>query len=314
MVELTGKTFGLLILVLLSACLAQSCPVCNSHSYSSKSDNSIFLSLQKSSASSPSDKLIKTGMLRSSSQSCGACEEHSSSITDLVFCNATDAVDKSVSIHSAQALVNYTYCGCPNLTNTAVVNSTDLFGTQVGPKIIFAKVNFTYIAAFNASKTASVVYNLTDLGDKLVLLEYNITVKNAGNVNITGVEVNDSLLGIYSIGKLSPRQTAIIRPRYTVNKSQIRCCFVNNTANITGTDRCCHEVNLSINNSFSINIAQLEDILHNYNATIEDYVLDLKVKANASDIEKLEGILRNQSGRIATFDDLLRDAWGYIPG
>lgn len=312
-VRLTGKTFGLLVLVLLSACLAQGCPICDSHSYPSKSDNSISFSLQNSYASNPPEKLVRNRTPAMPSQSCGACEEHSAFITDLVFCNATDAVNGSVSLHSAQAKVNYTYCGCPNLTNTAVVNSTDLFGTQVGPKTVFTRLNFTYTAAFNASKTASVVYNLTELGDKLVLLEYNITVNNAGNVNITGVEVNDSLLGAYPIGKLTPGQTATILPRYTVNKSQIRYCFVNNTANITGTDRCCKMVNISINNSFPINLAELEDILHQYNATIEDYVLELKVSANTSDIEKLEGILRNQTERISTFEDLLHDAWPYIP-
>jgi len=108
--------------------------------------------------------------------------------------------------------------------------------------------------------------------------------------------VNGSLLGEFLLGNLTPGQSATIRPRYTVNKSQIRYCLVNNTANITGTDRCCEKVSLTIDNSFSMNLAELE------------------VNAKPADIEKLEGILRNQSDRIITFDGLLHDAWNYIPG
>ncbi len=234
-------------------------------------------------------------------QSCADCENNSAS-------------GSTLRIHAPQESLNYSYCGCPPLINTAIVNSTDLFGHQVGPKTAYEKVNLTYTAAFNASKIASVVYNLTELGDKLVLLEYNITVVNSGDVNITGVMVNDSLLGEFLLGDLTPGQGATIRPSYTVNKSQIRYCLVNNTANITGTDRCCEKVNLSINNSFSINIAELEDTLHHYNTTIGNYIMELEENAKPDDIEKLEGILRNQSDRITTFDTLLRDAWIYIPG
>jgi hypothetical protein len=310
-----AKVLGLVALMLLSAALAQNCPSCSSHSFPRASDNSISTdALNQSFKSSFSDKSSVVSAWEKSSQDCGVCEKHSASIVDLVSCSATDATNKSVSLHSAKETVNYTYCGCPDLINIAVVNSTDILDSQVGPMATSEKVNFTYNATFNASKTASVVYNLTELGDKLVLLEYNITVENAGNVNITAVEVNDSLLGVYSLGKLIPGQSAIIRPRYTVNKSQIRYCFVNNTANITGTDRCCAAVNLSVNNSFSINLEELEDILHQYNATIENLTVELKMNANLNDIEKLEGILRNQSNRIITFEGLLHDAWNYIPG
>jgi hypothetical protein len=313
MIKKVAMVLILVALTLAYAASALSCPVCNSHSGHDASYD--YTSVRASNQADPLTSGWKSSINAplKSPQNCGTCEKHSAPITNLIFCNATDAINKSVSPHSSKETVNYTYCGCPNLINTAVVNSTDVFGGQIGPKTASERVNFTYIATFNASKTAGVVYNLTDLGDKLVLLEYNITVKNAGNVNITAVDVNDSLLGNYPLGNLIPGQKATIHPRYTVNKSQIRYCFVNNTANITGTDRCCKSVNLSVRNRFSINIEELEDILHQYNTTIKDYRLTLETNAKTSDLEKLEGILRNQSNRISTFEGLLHDAWNYIP-
>ena len=151
---------------------------------------------------------------------------------------------KPVGPHDAYQSVNVSYCGCPDLNNTVVANATDLFGHSLGPKVVYQKVNLTYFADLDITKIPHLVTNMTEVGPDLVLVEYNITVTNIGQVNITGIYVYDPRLGNYSLGKLLPGENATIEPYpyYTITPDDVQYCSIDNMAVVNGTDRCCKGV------------------------------------------------------------------------
>ncbi len=247
-------------------------------------------------------------------QSCGvSCNDH----VNMAFANASDLYSRETALASfTKTVASSPSCGCQDLVNVAVLNSTDLYGQIYGPSTSSRTVKFTYVASLDLSKDAELVYNMTDLGSKLAIIEYTIEVTNTGEVNITGIEVNDTLLHIYSLGDLSPGESEAIipKPRYTVTTSDVMHCWINNTANATGQDRCCEQVSGEGGESYLMNIEELETVLKRYSVLIREYGQDIRVSGgNASDLEIYEGIIKNQSYRLQTFEDLLHQAWPDLP-
>ncbi len=62
---------------------------------------------------------------------------------------------------------------------------------------------------------------------------------NIGNINLTGVTVTDSNLGLVDLNRteLEPTEVASGTLLYTVNQSDV-CANITNTADVTATDGC----------------------------------------------------------------------------
>lgn len=249
-------------------------------------------------------------------QNCSILEVHSAPIFNFVCSNATNNMGETVGPISSIEIINYTDCGCPKPINMAIANATDSSDRRHSLKIASKKVNFAYSASPNASKKVGLVHNLTELGDKLVLLDYNITVSNKANANITEIDISDTLPGNFSLGELIPGQKAtnLPYPRYTITEDMIKNRHINNTANIIGRDRCCKLVYWTVSDNLLIDLPSLEKILHVYQSDILIYQKEMKLQGvTPKGISEFEGILRNQSRRIGTVSDLLHDEWSYLP-
>jgi len=121
------------------------------------------------------------------------------------------------------------------LNNSANATATDYCGVNLSSNFAFANLSTTYNASLNISKSA----NLTSVsvGD---LIEYTLNVTNTGDVNISNVNVHDSLTGDHFVGLLNVSETKTVSPKPTHIVTQDDACagWVNNSANVTGTDFC----------------------------------------------------------------------------
>ena len=71
------------------------------------------------------------------------------------------------------------------------------------------------------------------------VIRYSYVVTNIGNINLTGVTVTDSRLGLVDLNRteLEPTEVANGTLLYTVNQSDV-CANITNTADVTATDGC----------------------------------------------------------------------------
>ncbi len=71
------------------------------------------------------------------------------------------------------------------------------------------------------------------------VIRYSYVVTNIGNINLTGVTVTDSRLGLVDLNRteLEPTEVASGTLLYTVNQSDV-CANITNTADVTATDGC----------------------------------------------------------------------------
>jgi len=244
----------------------------------------------------------------SSANNCGDCEMHWANLTNIGFINASSVSGKPVGPHDAYQSVNVSYCGCPDLNNTVVANATDLFGQSLGPKVVYQKINLTYWADLDISKIPSLVTNMTELGPDLVMVEYNITVTNIGQVNITGIWVYDPRLGNYTLGKLLPGQNVSINPNpyYIVTPDDVKYCSINNVALAMGTDRCCKPVDDITYASVPLAAKNLETYLKIYSVELMEYGYNLREDGDAEGLAKYEELIRIQANRLMVLEDAIK--------
>jgi len=239
---------------------------------------------------------------------CGDCEVHYANLTNIGFVNATSGVGRSVGSHEAYGSVNVSYCGCPDLNNTVVANATDQLGNVLSPKVVYQKINLTYFAGLDITKVPSLVTNMTEVGPDLVLVEYNITVTNIGQVNVTGIWVYDPRLGNYSLGKLLPGENTSIDPYpyYIVTPDDVQYCSINNVALVQGVDRCCKPVDGVAYASFPLAAENLETYLKIYSAQLIEYGYELKEEGDAQDLENYEEMIRVQANRLMVLGEAMQ--------
>ncbi len=242
-----------------------------------------------------------------SANDCEDCEIHFANLTNIAFINATTGFGQNIGPHDGYGSVNISYCGCPDLNNTVIANATDQFGHVLGPKVVYQKVNLTYFADLDITKIPHLVTNMTEVGPDLVLVEYNITVTNIGQVNVTGIWVYDPRLGNYSLGKLLPGENVSIDPSpyYIVTPDDVQYCSINNVALVQGVDRCCKPVDGVAYASFPLAAKNLETYLKIYSFELMEYGYDLKDDGDADDLEKYEEMLRVQANRLMVLGEAM---------
>jgi uncharacterized repeat protein (TIGR01451 family) len=124
-------------------------------------------------------------------------------------------------------VVNYTVKEVDACTgwvnNTVNVSAKDSCNTTIYNQTS-KNVTVTYVSALNVMKTpaAGTYYP----GDTIT---YNITVCNIGNLNLTSVTVNDSLLGLVDLGTLEPGACNWTERNYTVTADDACRGWINNT-------------------------------------------------------------------------------------
>jgi uncharacterized repeat protein (TIGR01451 family) len=239
---------------------------------------------------------------------CDDCELTHANLTNIAITNATDISGKLIGPKIIYAKVNATFCGCPDLNNFVMVNSTDNSGRDVGPKMDREKINLTYWAGLEITKRPSLVTDLDQVGLDLALVEYNITVNNTGEVNVTGIKIHDTLLGDYIIVNLTPGQEVTLspHPEYIVTQNDTKYCGIFNRAEVTGNDRCCNPVEDYALANFPISANNLEDYLKIYSVELHELGYDLKHSPpSAEKLEDFEQKIRIQANRLMTFEDIL---------
>ena len=245
---------------------------------------------------------------QSLAEDCRDCELKNASLINVAFTNATDSSGRQATSHFAILPINASYCGCPALINLAILNATDAKGRQIGPEIVYERINITYYAALDIIKIPHLITNMSEVGPDLLLVGYNITVINIGQVNITGIEIFDPGLGNFTIGKLRPGQNMTVSPNpiYIVTPDDIKYCYINNTVYVIGKDRCCKPIGpFFAYSSFPLGTKNLEKYLKEYSYQLLEYSEDLKKNKNASQLEDLEQKIRVQANRLMIFGKIL---------
>ncbi|WP_291401287.1 gliding motility-associated C-terminal domain-containing protein [Daejeonella sp.] len=128
------------------------------------------------------------------------------------------------------------------LTTTYTVKKSDLDAGKIDNT---AKASFTYggkAQEKTATKTVNAVYPTVSIIKKATqasfslvgdVLEYTITVKNTGNVDLVNIKVSDPLTGMnQTISNLSIGESKIFNTSYTVKQADIDAGKVDNTAKL----------------------------------------------------------------------------------
>ena len=243
----------------------------------------------------------------SSANNCGDCEIHWANLTNIGFVNASSGFGSPVGPHDAYQSVNVSYCGCPDLNNTVIANASDSFGHVLGPKVVYQKVDLTYFSSLDITKIPKLVTNMTEVGPDLVLVEYNITVTNIGQVNVTGIYVYDPRLGNYSLGKLLPGKSVTLEPYpyYIITPDDVQYCSLDNMAVVNGTDRCCEGVDAAAYANVPLGAMNLETYLKVYAKQLIEYGYDLKEEGDAEDLVKYEEMIRIQANRLMVLHEAM---------
>lgn len=254
--------------------------------------------------------LIITTVSGALGSGCGDCEMHWANLTNIGFVNAAAGAGSPMSPQGAYGSLNLSYCGCADLNNTVVANATDQFGRVLGPEVVYQKINLTYFAGLDITKIPELVTNMTEVGPDLVLVEYNITVTNIGQVNVTGIYVYDPRLGDYSLGKLLPGENVTIDPNpyYIITPDDVAYCSINNVAMVTGKDRCCRDVGPAVAYAnVPLATKNLETYLKIYARELIEHGYDLKTKGgDAEDLEDFEEMIRIQANRLMVMEDAIK--------
>ena len=244
----------------------------------------------------------------SQANTCGDCEMKAANLTNIGIINASSSLGMPIGPYATYENVNISYCGCPEMNNTAVANSSDQFGRTIGPIVVYEKVNLTYFAGLDISKRPILVTNMSEVGPDLALLEYNITVTNIGQVNITGIRVFDPHLGDYTLGKLLPGENTTITPYpyYIITPDDVKYCSVNNVVLVIGKDRCCKDVGpVMAYASVPLAAKNLETYLKRYSYQLIIYGYDLSQNADAESLVDFEEKIRIQANRLMVLEDAM---------
>ena len=120
------------------------------------------------------------------------------------------------------------------IVNTVKANATAVRGNN--PAEVEAKATVTTVAAdakLTVTKTADKTSSVY-LGDKVT---YTVTVTNNGNVTITGIKMNDTLVTINEAAfDLAPGASKTITYEYTATQADIDAGKIENKATATGKD------------------------------------------------------------------------------
>ena len=240
---------------------------------------------------------------------CGDCEINKADIINIGFINSTDSLGNPIGPQVTFANTSITYCGCPDMNNTVIANSTDLFGHAIGPRVAYEKVNLAYFAGLDISKVPRLITDMDVVGPDLVLVEYDITVTNIGQVNVTGIKVVDPRLGNFSLGKLMPGKNITITPDpyYIITPDDVSYCWIKNVALATGKDRCCKTVGpVAAYANFPLSAKNLEIYLKKYSYQLLSYGHNLKENGNASNLQDFEEKIRIQANRLMVMGDAIK--------
>ncbi|NYE96133.1 putative repeat protein (TIGR01451 family) [Psychromicrobium silvestre] len=129
-----------------------------------------------------------------------------------------------------------------HVANSATTTGTPPTGPAVTPPAGTTDTPLVANPAMAFSKTAdaSAVQNPAVVGD---VVTYNLTATNTGNVTLTGVVINDGLVGLSPLtytwpgtaGTLTPGQTVTATATYAITQADIDAGHVANSATTTGT-------------------------------------------------------------------------------
>ncbi len=244
----------------------------------------------------------------SQASNCGDCEIKSGNMTNIGIMNDYSSMGKAMGPYATYENVNVSYCGCPEMVNTAIANSSDKFGRASGPIVVYEKVNLSYFSSLDITKIPHLVTNMTEVGTDLVLLEYNITVTNTGQVNITGIQLIDPRLGEYKLGMLMPGENVSITPNpyYIITPDDVKYCSINNIALVIGKDRCCKTVGPSLAYvNFPMAAKNLETYLKEYTYQLLTYGYDLHDDNDAESLADFEEKIRIQANRLMVLEDAM---------
>ena len=120
------------------------------------------------------------------------------------------------------------------LNNSVNVSAVDICNVTIYAEDAWWNVTeIGYNASINVTKEAEAGPYYP--GDNIT---YNITVCNSGNVTISYVTINDSLLGSFNTTNLSKGDCRILNKTYNVTPADCATGWINNTAQVNGTDYC----------------------------------------------------------------------------
>ncbi len=153
--------------------------------------------------------------------------------TDPVTCPVTTLAPGASTTCTATYTLTQADVDSGHIANTATVTGTDPNGTDVTA----TDSTDTPIAAgpaISLDKQAGIPSG-TAVGDTI---DYTFLVTNTGNVTLTGVTVDDPLVGPVScpVATLAPGASTTCTATYTLTQADIDAGVVDNTATATGTD------------------------------------------------------------------------------
>lgn len=124
------------------------------------------------------------------------------------------------------------------VTNQATVNFDDPVGPQPSVPSNTVEVPLTQVPSIAITKSA--VSGLSDPAVVGEVITYSFTVTNTGNMNLTGVVINDPLArltpGSFTVGNLAPGQVSTVyTATYAIDANDIAAREVVNQATATGT-------------------------------------------------------------------------------
>ncbi|NYE95987.1 putative repeat protein (TIGR01451 family) [Psychromicrobium silvestre] len=129
-----------------------------------------------------------------------------------------------------------------HVANSATTTGTPPSGPPVTPPPGTTDTPLTPAPAMTFSKTAdaSAVQNPSQVGD---VITYHFTATNTGNVTLTGVTINDGLVGLSPLtytwpgvaGTLAPGEVVTATATYSITQADIDAGHVANSATTTGT-------------------------------------------------------------------------------
>ena len=136
--------------------------------------------------------------------------------------------------------------------NTATVTGTDPNDTEVEATDTDS-VSITAAPAITLDKQAGIPSG-NNAGDTV---DYTFLVENTGNVTLTGITVDDPLVGTVDcpVTTLAPAESTTCTATYTLTQADVDAGVVDNTATVTGTDPNDTEVEATDTDSVSITAA-----------------------------------------------------------